>query len=231
MEKNIRNTRSNRSFARRIGRPLGVPAAEAMQQYGKRYLINPDRFPLTPHTKCVVLEIGFGYGEHLLACAAAYPDREYIGAEPYLNGVASVVMEAAAKELQNIQLWSDDVWLLLDQCPDQYFSQVYILFPDPWHKRKHHKRRLISAENLSFLAKKMKENGELIIATDHPEYAAWIEEVLSHSSCFQAGEPQANPLLHPPANQLMTRYHQKNLAQSGKVWQFYAVATADRSAY
>ena len=211
--------RQNLSFARRSGRRLSQPATSAMQLHQDAYL---QPLPLLANQE-YYLEIGFGYGEHLLAMATANPELQFIGAEPYMNGVAEVVLQASTRGLSNIRVWADDVWLLLAQCPERCFARVYILFPDPWPKRKHMKRRLINTENLKRIASKMAPGAELVIATDHPGYANWISKALAACAEFTPGNPADNPLSKPPANAIITRYQRKNLANSGQVWQFYSV--------
>ncbi len=120
------------------------------------------------------LEIGFGAGEHLAAQAAAHPEIGLIGCEPYVNGVAALLSRIDAVGLTNIRIVADDARPLLAALPAACLGRVFILFPDPWPKRRHHKRRLISTRALAELARVMKDDAELRLATDHREYARWM---------------------------------------------------------
>ncbi len=99
------------------------------------------------------LEIGFGGGEHLLARAAENADIGFIGCEPFVNGVAKLLAGVAARDLQNIRLFADDATALIAAAPDAAFSRAYLLYPDPWPKRRQHKRRFVSEANIAALAR------------------------------------------------------------------------------
>lgn len=116
--------------------------------------------------KDIWLEIGFGNGEHLLVQAEQHLDVGLIGCEPFINGVATVLTQIDQKGLTNIRLFDDDVRLLLDWLPAASLSRVFVLFPDPWPKKRHHKRRLISHSFLDQLSRVMKCGAELRFASD-----------------------------------------------------------------
>jgi tRNA (guanine-N7-)-methyltransferase len=206
--------RRSLSFARRIGRPLGQKTAEVLASSGSFYLLDPKvpvSLELWDHPN-ICLEIGFGYGEHLLAEVLASPTTFFIGAEPYMNGVASLIERAVAVGAQNLRIWPEDVWFLLEQAPDQVLDQVFILFPDPWPKKKHHKRRLIGPDNLRKLLPKIKKGGRLVMATDHPDYAQWIQQAL------EAVDRATEPTETLPTAEVVTRYQRKNLANTDRIW-------------
>ena len=125
------------------------------------------------------LEIGFGYGENILHNALLNPDINYVGCEVYFNGISNLLQQIDNQSIQNISIWPGDARVLLEKLPKNIIEKTYILFPDPWPKRKHHKRRLISNEFLLLLANKMKLQGEIIIATDNSDYATWIERTMT----------------------------------------------------
>ena len=189
-----------------------------------------------PKNRKVILEIGFGAGEHLVYLAETHPDALIVGAEPYMNGIASLLSrmtyqgaesrEHRAKgnaisiirpEYKNIRIWPDDVRKLLNNCSvlsalcslqniNSCFAKIYILHPDPWPKARHEKRRLLSAEFMKDLADRLVPNGQIIISTDHADYFAWIIE--------QAA--QISNLTHqiydlPPEPGLDTRYKKKDM--------------------
>lgn len=122
----------------------------------------------------VWLEIGFGAGEHLAAQAEAYPDIGFIGAEPFLNGVAALLSRIEARGLENVRILADDVRPLLARLAPGSIGRVFILFPDPWPKPRHHRRRIVNGAVLDALARAMAPGAELRLATDHLEYARWM---------------------------------------------------------
>ena len=159
----------------------------------------------------VILEIGFGAGEHVRALACAHPDATVIGAEPFMNGVASLLSaitddgtDEILPEYRNIYIWPDDVRDML-RATDIKYDAIWILHPDPWPKAKHEKRRLLGAEFLTLLATRLTPNGQIIIGTDHWEYFDWIVEQIAQT-----------PLRRIPADMeiIHTRYQQKNKAQT-----------------
>lgn len=155
------------------------------------------------------MEIGFGNGEFLAAQALANQDINFIGCEPYINGVANFLKLINKSELANIRIWSDDARILLDNMPDCKISRFYILFPDPWPKAKHHKRRLINSRFLSLLASKLVDQGLIIIATDHEEYASYIQEHFAVCPQFVQVVQSGQDLHTPPAGWIRTRYQSR----------------------
>ncbi len=138
--------------------------------------------PLKPDS--IALEIGFGGGEHLAAEAEKNPNTGFIGAEVFENGIANLVKNIELKNINNIRIFNKDVRWLLEKIPDYSLDIIYILFPDPWPKRRHHKRRLIGQGFLYILSQKIKPAGKLLIATDHEDYAEWIKEKLKTQPKF-----------------------------------------------
>lgn len=130
------------------------------------------------------LEIGFGGGEHLAARASESPQIGFLGCEPFVNGVASLLKHIDQNSLENIRIVMDDARLLLKSLPDQSISRLYVLFPDPWHKKRHHKRRIISDETIGDISRVLKNKGELYMATDILDYAIWMQETLKSRQEF-----------------------------------------------
>ena len=131
----------------------------------------------------VWLEVGFGGGEHLAAQAASHPAYGMIGCEPFINGVARLITSCHEKKLKNVRVFVDDARLLLEALPDGCLTRIFVLFPDPWPKRRHQKRRFVSAGGAMELARVLRDNGELRIATDHAEFCRWaLFYVLSNGS-------------------------------------------------
>lgn len=124
----------------------------------------------------VWLEIGFGGGEHLAWQAERHPEVGLIGAEYYVQGVARLLRRVSEAGLGNVRIYQGDGRDLLEALPDRSIDRAFILFPDPWPKTRHHKRRLVRRETLDHLARVMKDGIELRLATDDMEYASWMLE-------------------------------------------------------
>lgn len=154
-----------------------------------------------------MLEIGFGNGAHLIALAKAHPECGIIGCEPYINGLAAVCGKLRQNKIHNVRLCGDDVATLLPRLPQGALTRIYILFPDPWPKKRHHKRRLLTASFLQMLAPLLAEEGEVIIATDHPGYFEWIEEAVLAQTCLKWVNKECPRML--PQNWQDTKYAQK----------------------
>lgn len=158
------------------------------------------------------LEIGFGGGEHLAHQAALHPNIGMIGCEPYENGMADMLKHIDTHKLDNIRVFSDDARLLMEKLPEASIERVFILYPDPWPKSRHHKRRLVSTETLDMVARILKPGGLLRLATDHEGYATWIlERLLAHNN-FSWTANSCEDWLNPPSDWISTRYEQKALA-------------------
>jgi len=164
------------------------------------------------------LEIGFGGGEHLVAQAIAHPEQRFIGVEPFLNGVASCLRHIEESGAQNIRLHQGDARDVIARLPDASLDRVYILFPDPWPKARHHKRRLIQPEFLDELARVMKPGAELRFATDWADYASWTLEHLMRDARFTWLAERAENWRTPWPGHVPTRYEQKKLGDCAPIW-------------
>ncbi len=161
----------------------------------------------------VALEIGFGGGEHLLAQAAHRPDTLFIGCEPFINGVAKCLAGIDEQGLKNIRLYTNDARHLLEAMPENYLDSVFILFPDPWPKLRHNKRRLINHETLAMLARVHRPGGRMLIATDHEDYSVWILEHLAATPHYRWTAESADDFRNPPADWTQTKYQRKTTAE------------------
>jgi tRNA (guanine-N7-)-methyltransferase len=160
----------------------------------------------------VWLEIGFGGGEHLAAQAAAHPHHGLIGCEVFENGVVKMLAEAERLRLANLRLFVDDARLLVRALPEASLGRVFILFPDPWPKQRHHKRRMVATETLDALARAMRDGAELRLATDDRDYLRWmLEHVTAHPDFVWLARRPAD-WRERPADWPATRYEQKALA-------------------
>ncbi len=151
------------------------------------------------------LEIGFGGGEHLIWQAIKAPEIGFIGCEPFVNGVAKLLSAIEEFNLKNIRIHDNDARDLLDWLPPGGLEKVYILFPDPWPKKRHHKRRIINQNTLNQLARVMKPGAHLCFASDIPDYVSWTKNHINDNSFFV-------PLDCEPAERPQTRYEKKAVA-------------------
>ena len=159
------------------------------------------------------MEIGFGGGEHLAAQAATHPEAGIIGCEPYLNGVASLLRHVEDESIGNVRIWPEDARVLVPRLPEASIDRLFVLFPDPWPKRRHHFRRLLSAEGLAELARVLADGGELRIATDHVGYLRWILMHLGATDSFVWTAAGAEDWKRRPADWPPTRYEEKAAAR------------------
>lgn len=127
-----------------------------------------------PETEAIWLEIGFGGGEHLAAQAEANPRVGFIGSEPFMNGVASLIRHCEDRGLENVRIYPDDVRDLLAVLPDGSLDRIAVLFADPWPKKRHHARRIIQHETIADFHRLLKPGGELRLATDDMGYLRWM---------------------------------------------------------
>ncbi len=205
-----------RLYGRRRGRPLRHGQEQTKAALLPQLAIAlPEQGQLDPRAlfasapASVWLEIGFGGGEHLAAQAEAHPEIGFIGCEVFENGVARLVAAVARSGLANVRLFDDDARLLLDALTPASIGRVFILFPDPWPKRRHHKRRFVAPATLDRLAELMRPGAELRLATDDRDYLAWMLECATAHPQFRwlAGRPadwRERPADWPP-----TRYEEK----------------------
>ena len=173
---------------------------------------------LKPGADQVWLENGNGGGEHMAAQAARAPDTLILGAEPFQNGVASALRHIDEQGLANVRLHDGDVRDLMARLPEASLDRVFILFPDPWPKARHNKRRLVQAELIADLARLMKPGGRLRFATDWADYADWTLERFLASPHFDWPAVRADDWRVPPADHIATRYEEKRLGDCAPVF-------------
>ncbi len=162
--------------------------------------------------RAVWLEIGFGGGEHLAALAAAHPEVGILGVEPFINGVAKLLRAIEDHELGNVRVLMDDARLLLKSLPENSIERAFVLFPDPWPKMRHHKRRIVNTETVTELARVIHPGGELRLATDDPDYARWMLAAMLAERQFAWLAERAADWRDRPGDWPPTRYEAKALA-------------------
>lgn len=215
--------RDIRSFGRRDGRPLSKRQKGLMETLLPRVQVPHGTVPLNSvalfdDNRPVWLEIGFGGGEHLIEQARRNQDIGFVGAEPFIEGVAKALTGIDTHSLTNVRLLADDVRLLLERFEDHSIDRVFILFPDPWPKRRQQKRRLIQPAFLDQLARIVRSGSEVRFATDVKSYA---DEALWHferHSDFNWGAQSVTDWTAQPADHITTRYEDKRLGDCAPVW-------------
>jgi tRNA (guanine-N7-)-methyltransferase len=214
----IERTRRSDLYGRRLGRPLSAHQQTLVNTLLPRIGLPSgplDLAVLFPGAREFALEIGFGGGEHLAAQAHAHPEMGFIGCEPFLNGVAKLLTSVEEGSLPNVRVHADDARGVLARLDDRSLSRVFLLFPDPWPKLRHHKRRFIQPETLDALARVMRSGAELRIATDHGEYAAWALMHLMRDDRFRWTAALSQDWSARGVDWPATRYEQKAL-QAGR---------------
>lgn len=216
-------------YGRRKGRPLRPARKRLMEELLPRLRVSIDAGAdrpfdpaclfdgspaatgggMSPRRREVWLEVGFGAGEHLAAQAETHSDIGFIGCEPYLNGVAALLARIDARNLTNVRIYNDDARELIDRLAPRTLSRVFILFPDPWPKARHARRRFVAADTLDSLARVMDDGAELRFATDDKVYVRWaLAAFTAHKEFFWAAE-KASDWRDRPADQPTTRYEEK----------------------
>ncbi|HTP77514.1 MAG TPA: tRNA (guanine(46)-N(7))-methyltransferase TrmB [Rhizomicrobium sp.] len=159
----------------------------------------------------VWLEVGFGSGEHLLWQAEAHPRIGLIGAEPYISGVAKLLSKLAAAARPSIRIYEGDARDIIDALPAASIGRIFILFPDPWPKTRHHKRRFVQTETLGAIARILKPGGELRLASDDAGYLTYALERLMAHPAFRWTATGPKDWKTRPADWPATRYEAKEL--------------------
>ncbi|MBC7950694.1 MAG: tRNA (guanosine(46)-N7)-methyltransferase TrmB [Rhodospirillaceae bacterium] len=214
-----------RFYGRRAGKRLRASALGLMETLLPRFAIAvpgqgetlepKDLFPRK--VEQVWLEVGFGGGEHVAAQAGLHPEMGIIGCEPFKNGIASLLGHLNGSDMDNVRIFPEDVRQLLPAFPEASLGRVFVLFPDPWPKKRHCDRRFIGRPNLDLLARVMEDGAELRVASDDPVYQAWATEQLRGHEAFEEVLVTTDRTQLPddwPA----TRYELKCLAENAPVF-------------
>lgn len=221
-----------RSFVLRQGRltPAQQRAiSEGMPLYGVPYA--PQLLDLAAifgrSDSLKIVEIGFGMGETTAKIAQSQPERDFLGVEVHTPGVGSLLKLVQALSLGNVRVIQHDaVEVLREMIPDGSLDGVHIFFPDPWHKKRHHKRRLIQAGFVELLCRKLKPGGYLHVATDWQEYAEWVLDVLSKEKWLVNTAPD---YAQKPDYRPLTKFEQRGLRLGHGVWDIIFRRTDDKA--
>ncbi|NOR40981.1 MAG: tRNA (guanosine(46)-N7)-methyltransferase TrmB [Gammaproteobacteria bacterium] len=221
MNSNSHPPRKIRSFVRREGR-LTAGQQRALQDLWPRYgletqsLLNLD--DIFDRSAPRTLEIGFGNGDALLAMATSQPQTDFIGIEVHRPGVGRLLRELEQRALSNVRVIREDaVPILENSLPDDSLDRLLLFFPDPWHKKRHHKRRIVQAAFIELLARKIASGGILHMATDWEDYAQHMLDVMGLSPAFRncAGAGNYSP---KPDYRPTTRFEQRGQRLGHGVW-------------
>ncbi len=167
----------------------------------------------------VTLEIGFGNGESLAQMALAAPTRNFLGIEVHTPGVGHLLYLVQKHQLTNVRVMNTDaVEIIQQRIPENSLDRIQIYFPDPWHKKRHNKRRIVQAEFVSLLATRLQTGGVLHLATDWEDYAAAMAEVMQASPDFQTANPTGEAFSPRPEFRPLTKFEQRGLKLGHGVW-------------
>lgn len=200
-----------RTFGRIKSRKLSDNKNDLYQNKIKKYTINQnlDADEYRKYKK-FSFEIGFGYGDFIFTNALNKKDQLFFGCEPHINGVVSLISKLESNNISNVKISSNDARDVIEKFPNNFFDEIFILFPDPWPKSKHFKRRLINADFIdNFIANKIKKDGELIIATDHDSYKLWIAKAVLESKNLLWTASSSSDWNDFPDDWVKTKYQKK----------------------
>ena len=213
------NIKEKRVYGRKLGRPLNASRQAALDDILPRVAIdeallseNGDLAPSSlfqnRYEECW-FEIGFGAGEHLSALIRRHPNHALIGAEPFINGMSSFLKDIEDEPKDNIRVHMDDAMMVANSLSDHCLDGMYVLNPDPWHKKRHHKRRIINQENLDCFARILKTGGQLIMSTDVPYLAEWMVTQASIHPAFEWTATCSEDWWNKPDDWIETAYETK----------------------
>ncbi|MFI3241358.1 MAG: tRNA (guanine(46)-N(7))-methyltransferase TrmB [Alphaproteobacteria bacterium] len=222
----INNSGNPKFFGRRVGRKIRVAKTALLKEFLPKV-----SFEEMSDAKEVFLEIGFGDGSHLAGLSQKMQNTFFIGAEVFANGVANLLsLMTGVKEgkelpeeisllptrFDNVRVWSDDVRLLFDKIPDSSLDKIFLLFPDPWPKKRHASRRFINPENLKEIHRILKPDGLFVVATDHKVYKAWTLREMNKNKNFIWTAKNSNDWRYAPENWVETKYQKKAIREGRK---------------
>jgi tRNA (guanine-N7-)-methyltransferase len=206
-------------YGRRKGHRLRPGRQRLLEQLLPQLQVSlPEQGPLDParwfahRPERLWLEIGFGGGEHLAAQAALHAEIGLIGCEPFISGIARLLSLIQAQGLTNVRLFTDDARLLMQALPDGCLERIFVLFPDPWPKTRHHKRRIVNAATAAEFARLLQAGGEVRLATDDLGYARAMLLALRARPALQWQAKRPTDWRERPPDWPMTRYESKALA-------------------
>lgn len=206
--------RQIQSFVKRSGR-LTTSQQNALNNLKDQYIIKNIDFGIFDNDNPIILEIGFGNGDSLFEMAQNEPEYNFIGIEVYEAGVGRLINNAHNTHLDNLKVINTDAVEVLKHTPDDIFNGFQLYFPDPWHKKRHNKRRIVNQEFLGLIAQKIKSSGFVHMATDWEEYAQQMLEELTISNSFVN---TCDGFAEKPARRPTTKFEKRGLKLGHGVW-------------
>ena len=198
-------------FGRRKGRRLSKSSELAIKE-GKKYLIQKkDLTKMFESNNNIILEIGFGDGDNLINSARLNSNFLYIGADPFINTTAKCLNKLLLHNIQNVVIWPDDIRKIISYFPSNSISEIKLLFPDPWPKKKHQKRRLLQDEFIDVIYPIIKPKGTITIATDHDVLKKWILKKFQKYKKFEWLAESAKDWQLRPQDCFETKYEFKSM--------------------
>lgn len=217
-------TRKVRSFVLRQGR-MTEGQRLGFERYWSVYGLEPEG-PLAidslfQEQQPVTLEIGFGNGHSFVEMAAAEPNRNFMGIEVHSPGVGQALRLSGERELTNVKIIRDDAVEILKHCiPDKSLDCIQLFFPDPWHKKRHFKRRIVQSDFVDLLADKLSSGGRFHIATDWLPYAEWVVKVMKEKPRF-TNMAKEGVYCERPASRPLTKFEQRGIKKGHGVYDLY----------
>ena len=213
------STRPLRSYGRRKAKPLSARKERLIGELLPRLRLDLNTRPLSPLTKLFVtpvdevwLEIGFGSGEHLLLQGEHHRNVGFIGCEPFINGLGTLLGAIEDRGIETIRVHDGDARDVLAWLPDRSIGRIFLLYPDPWPKKRQLKRRLLCADTLAELARVLRPGGEFRFASDNSDYAAQALLLVGQSGVFSWTAERAADWRERPPDWPQTRYERKALS-------------------
>lgn len=220
------NKQNIRSFGRINGRAYGEKTNQILNNILPKYTFDTKEIDIK---KCNYLEVGFGYGESLFKRALVDVDTNYIGCEIYSKGVANLVELMEKYSIKNIKIFNGDARILLEDIPNNSLDKIFVIYPDPWPKKKQNKRRIINEKFLELVHKKLKKYGMLFFATDIADYADWTLEKINNTNLFVSNFSSLSEVKKEPLWWVKTKYQKKALNESRESYfmEFTAINIAE----
>ncbi len=201
---------------RRKGRKLSKSNELALKNGQKYLIIKKDFLNIFKTDKNIILEIGFGDGENLINSAKKNSNFFYIGADPFINTTAKCLHKILLFNIDNVLIWPDDIRKIIKFFPRNSISEIKILFPDPWPKKKHQKRRLLQNEFLEEIHLIIKPQGKITIATDHDTLKKWVLEKFQRNQKFEWTAESVKDWQSKPKDCFTTKYELKSIMNQKK---------------
>jgi len=220
-------TKEKRVYGRKFGRPLNAARKAAMDdvlpaiaiaesQLTENGDLEPSSLFNAGFDECW-FEIGFGSGEHLSELMRRNPQNAYIGAEPFVNGMSAFCKDIEDEPKDRIAAHMDDAMMVANSLMENALDGMYVLNPDPWHKKRHYKRRIISQNNLDCFARILKPNAPIIMSTDVPDLADWMVTQASMHDAFEWDAQCANDWRVKPDDWITTQYEVKDAKNASEM--------------